>query len=125
MTRTLRNRTAGIELETGGNPLSNPYATFPIEKPSEEEMIAEAKRRANELIDNFLSGKDRNPKAKMEMLDALVTDEVFVAFLNLYKVMKSCDCAPTSKKYFDESQRYVQAFDAQIEAEMLFDITHE
>ena len=123
--RTLRNRTAGIELETGGNPLSNPYATFPIEEPSEEEINAEAKRRANELIDNFLSGKDRNPKAKMEMLDALVTDEVFVAFLNLYKVMKSCDCAPTSKKYFDASQRLVQAFDAQIEAEMLFDITHE
>jgi hypothetical protein len=92
-------------------------------------MNAEAKRRANELIDNFLSGKDRNPIAKMEMLDALVADEVFVAFLNLYKVMQSCDCAPTSKptskRYFDASQRLVQAFDAQIEAEMLFGITHE
>lgn len=125
MTRTLRTRTAGIELETGGNPLSNPYATFPIEEPSEEEINAEAKRRANELIDNFLSGKDRNPKAKMEMLDALAKDEVFAAFLNLYKVMQSCDCAHFSKKYFNASQRLVQAFDAQIEAEMLFDITHE
>ena len=116
MTRTMR---------TCGNPLNDPYATFPIEEPTQEEKEAEAKRRANELIDNFLSGKDRSQIATMEILDALVTDEVFVAFLNLYKVVKSCDCAPTSKKYFDASQRLVKAFDAQIESEMLFHVEIE
>lgn len=125
MTRTLRTRTAGIELETGGNPLNDPHATFPTEEPSQDDKETEAKRRATELIDNFLSGKDRNPKAKMEIQDALVSDEVFVAFINLYKVMKSCDCTPLSKKYFDASQRLIKAFDAQIESEMLFDIEHQ
>ena len=121
MTRMKRNDTS-YSIETGGNPLSNPYATFPIEEPTQEEKEAEAKRLATELMDNFLSGKDRSSTAKMEILDALSCDEVFVAFLNLYKVVKSCDCAPTSKKYFDSSQRLVQDFDTQLENEMLFNI---
>jgi len=121
MTRTHRSRTVS-EIETGGNPLSNPYAAFPEEAPTEEEKEAEAKRLATELMDNFLSGKDRSSTAKMEILDALSCDEVFVAFLNLYKVVKSCDCTPTSKKYFDSSQRLTQAFDAQLQSEMLFNI---
>ena len=124
MTRTYRSRTVG-ELETGGNPLSNPYATFPIEEPTQEENEAEAKRRATELMDNFLSGKDRNSTAKMEIIDALSCDSVFVAFLNAYKEVKSCDCTATSKKYFDALQRLVKAFDEQLESEMLFNVENE
>ena len=124
MTRTLRTRTAGIELETGGNPLSNPYATFPEDEKTEEEIKAEAVARANKLICDFMN-KSLDGKTQMECLDALCVDSVVAQLINVLKVSRSTDCTKLSGKYFDALQGFVQAFEAAIVEEMIFDITHE
>jgi hypothetical protein len=124
MTRTYRSRTVG-ELETGGNPLSNPYATFPIEEPTEEENEAEAKRRAVKLMDEFIRGIDRSAKSKNEIIDAMTANGPFIAFINLYKVAMRCDLTSTSEEYYKAVERLKRSFDEKLESEMLFDVENE
>ena len=124
MTRMKRNN-PHYSIETGGNPLNDPHATFPIEEPSQADKEAEAKRRATELIENFLSGKDRSAKNKCEILDAMTCDKTFIAALNLVQVSQSRDSTKCASKYFDALQRYTECLKAHLYSEMLFDIEHQ
>ena len=124
MTRTKRND-ANYSIETGGNPLENPYATFPIEEPSQKEIQAEAKRRAVKLMDDFIKGIDRTAKNKNEIIDVITSNGPFIAFINLYKVAMRCDLTKSSEEYYKAVDRLKRSFDEKLEEEMLFDIEHE
>ena len=123
MTRTKRNDPR-YSIETGGNPLSNPYATYPIEEASKEQKAAEAKRRAIKLMDEFVRGIDRTSKPKCEILEAMAESGPFIALINLYKVASRCDLTSTSEEYQKAVERLKISLDTQLEEQMLFNVEH-
>jgi Mn-dependent DtxR family transcriptional regulator len=112
MTRMKRNDPKySIE---GGNPLTNPYACWPEETLTEEEIEAKSLMLAQNLIEDWLSKKERGTEAQIEIMEALCSDEFVEAFDNLLIVSKLNDCTKLSVKYFDAMQLLVKAFEKRL-----------
>ena len=98
----------------GGNPLTNPYASFPAKELTQEEIEDKSLMLAQNLIADWLSKKERGTEAQIEIMEALCSDEFVEAFDNLLIVSRSVDCTKLSVKYFDAMQLLVKAFEKRL-----------
>ena len=112
MTRMKRNE-PHYSIE-GGNPLTNPYASFPAKELTQEEIEAKSLMLAQNLIGDWLSKKERGTEAQIEIMEALCSDEFVAAFDNLLIVSRLNDCTKLSVKYFDAMQLLVRAFEKRL-----------
>jgi len=107
------------------NPLTNPYATFPEEEKTEEQIDAEAKERAGDIIHNYMCGKDRSEKALFEIRDAQCQQEVIEALMALIKVSESTNLTGMSKEYSGAVWNYANAFKTALASEQRFYVENE
>ena len=98
----------------GGNPLTNPYASFPAKELTQEEIETKSLLLAENLIADWLSKKERGTESQMEIMEALCSDEFVEAFDKLLIVSRSVDCTKLSVKYFDAMQLLVKAFEKRL-----------
>lgn len=118
MTRMKRND-PHYSIETGGNPLSNPYASFPAEEPTQENKESEALELAQSLMRDLSLTKGID--SDFEIKEALCQDEVINSFINAFHVYRNTkDCTKCASIWFDTLQGFMQQFEKALSHQMRF-----
>ena len=112
MTRMKRNN-PHYSIE-GGNPLTNPYAGWPEETLTEVEKDAKAVVMARDFIDDWLSRKDRGPRADFEFNEVTGSDSFKNALTYLISVSRDTNLTGQSEQWSIAGRALVKAFQAEL-----------